>query len=214
MITHCPHCDAWFRVRAEQLRQARGQVRCGACEEPFDALAELRDEPPPPPPEPFPAAPERKAGTAWIWGLGALFLAVLLGVQFLWWQRDRLAASPAGWPWAQALCRLLPCEVRPPRRPGRIEVISRSLTPDPGHPGTLKFRLEIANRAPMVQPWPRIDLALTGDRGETLGGLRLYPKDYLPKDHPPWFPPGQEISIRVRIADTRPPSSGFHIAFH
>jgi len=216
VITHCPHCNAWFRVQAEQLRQAHGRVRCGACREPFDALAELRDEPclPPPGPEPAPPSPGREAGPAWIWVLGSLLLAVLLGIQLLWWQRDRLAASPAGRPWAQALCRLLPCEARPPRRPDRIEVVSRDLAPDPSHPGTLKFHLEIANRAPMVQPWPRIDLVLTGVRGETRGGLRLYPKDYLPADHAPWFPPGQEVQIHLRIADTQPPSSGFRIAFH
>jgi len=219
VITRCPHCDTWFRVQAGQLQAARGQVRCGECDHPFDALAELRDEPPPvshapaEDPAPLPArhAPS-PAGILWI--LGALVLGLILVLQVLWWQRERLAATPNGWPWARALCRVLPCEARPPRRPDRIEVIGRSLTPDPAHPGTLRFHLEIANRARMPQPWPRIDLVLSDQRAAPLGGLRLSPKDYLTPDAPEWFAPGHSLEVRRRIADTRPPSRGFHIEFH
>lgn len=40
-ITRCPHCHTAFRVSAEQLRAAAGQVRCGSCGEIFDAQAHL-----------------------------------------------------------------------------------------------------------------------------------------------------------------------------
>lgn len=53
MLTRCPHCETTFRVTAEQLKARRGQVRCGACREVFDALERLVEELPvvfPPPP--------------------------------------------------------------------------------------------------------------------------------------------------------------------
>jgi predicted Zn finger-like uncharacterized protein len=46
MLTRCPHCQTHFRVTAEQLKIRQGQVRCGACQEVFDALDSLSDEAP------------------------------------------------------------------------------------------------------------------------------------------------------------------------
>lgn len=44
MLTRCPHCSTWFRVRAEQLSVAGGQVTCGECDAVFDALTSLVEE--------------------------------------------------------------------------------------------------------------------------------------------------------------------------
>ena len=44
MLTRCPHCQTHFRVTAEQLKIRQGTVRCGACQEVFDALETLHDE--------------------------------------------------------------------------------------------------------------------------------------------------------------------------
>ncbi len=47
MLTQCPACHTLFRIRGEQLRAADGQARCCRCNQVFDALANLRDEPVP-----------------------------------------------------------------------------------------------------------------------------------------------------------------------
>lgn len=52
MYTYCPHCRTTFRIRPEQLCQARGEVRCGVCSYAFNALDTLSEHlaaPPPPP---------------------------------------------------------------------------------------------------------------------------------------------------------------------
>ena len=46
MFTQCPQCEAAFRITAEVLQQARGQVRCGSCDLAFNALDHLYEEPP------------------------------------------------------------------------------------------------------------------------------------------------------------------------
>ena len=58
MITRCPACQTVFRLRPEQLHARGGEVRCGHCFHPFNALehtVEVRDDgaaataaPPPP----------------------------------------------------------------------------------------------------------------------------------------------------------------------
>lgn len=44
MLTRCPHCLTQFRVTAEQLKIRQGKVRCGVCQQVFDALESLKDE--------------------------------------------------------------------------------------------------------------------------------------------------------------------------
>lgn len=43
LITQCPACATMFRVVPDQLRISEGWVRCGHCDEVFDANAQLRN---------------------------------------------------------------------------------------------------------------------------------------------------------------------------
>lgn len=45
MLTRCPACETHFRVTAEQLKARSGRVRCGACQNVFNALDSLIEEP-------------------------------------------------------------------------------------------------------------------------------------------------------------------------
>lgn len=44
MYTQCPQCQTLYRVTAELLRAARGQVQCGRCAAVFDALSFLVED--------------------------------------------------------------------------------------------------------------------------------------------------------------------------
>ena len=51
LITRCPACETLFKVVPDQLRISEGWVRCGQCDEVFDASAHLvKDLPQPPVP--------------------------------------------------------------------------------------------------------------------------------------------------------------------
>ena len=45
MFTQCPKCETIFKLSAEVLRAAAGEVRCGRCGEIFNALSSLAEEP-------------------------------------------------------------------------------------------------------------------------------------------------------------------------
>ena len=47
LITRCPACRTMFKVVPDQLRISEGWVRCGQCEEIFDAQANLQEAAPP-----------------------------------------------------------------------------------------------------------------------------------------------------------------------
>jgi predicted Zn finger-like uncharacterized protein len=44
LYTQCSKCETVFRLSAEVLRAAGGQVRCGRCGEVFNALARLAED--------------------------------------------------------------------------------------------------------------------------------------------------------------------------
>src|SRR5476651_298506 len=44
VYTQCSKCETVFRLSAEVLRAAGGQVRCGRCGEVFNALAHLAED--------------------------------------------------------------------------------------------------------------------------------------------------------------------------
>ena len=53
MLTRCPACQTVFRLRPEQLHARRGEVRCGHCFHPFNAIEHALE----PPAHAPPAAP-------------------------------------------------------------------------------------------------------------------------------------------------------------
>ncbi len=44
MITRCPNCTTSFRVTPDQLKAMQGRVRCGQCQQVFNAIDSLLDE--------------------------------------------------------------------------------------------------------------------------------------------------------------------------
>lgn len=73
MYTQCPHCQTCFRIAEAHLKVASGKVRCGSCQEVFDAtqylFKNLTDREPitdfklPAPPAPPPGSRPRQAET-------------------------------------------------------------------------------------------------------------------------------------------------------
>lgn len=64
LATRCTACGTIFRVVQDQLKISEGWVRCGRCQEVFNALEGLFDlerEPPPQRPQPRPVEPEAPA---------------------------------------------------------------------------------------------------------------------------------------------------------
>jgi predicted Zn finger-like uncharacterized protein len=45
MLTRCPACETHFRVTAEQIKARSGRVRCGSCQQVFNALDTLIETP-------------------------------------------------------------------------------------------------------------------------------------------------------------------------
>ncbi|HET7921481.1 MAG TPA: DUF3426 domain-containing protein [Gammaproteobacteria bacterium] len=314
MLTTCTECGTRFRLTAEQLRRAEGQVRCGRCGEVFDAFVHLHgddgtpwsvapeadDAAPIAPPEPYepetaspPAdedtrlgdtselpespnvrveprmddlfaaldaehasmpdeagAPDTEAALSdaldaaettelpaesagdselpphdhvltqphqgrhrtW-WALGCLCLLLLLGVQVVNANRERLGRNLVIGPSLNALYTLLGHPLAAPRALDAWQLDNANVTSDPEAAGGLSITGNLANTAGFSQPWPLLRVELTDRYGDVLKRRDFAAADYLPAAQAGRLPaPGTATHFRLDVVDPGPDAVGFLIA--
>ena len=142
-------------------------------------------------------------------------LAMLLVVQLMLADRERLAAS-AGWrPAVAALCGALRCSLPAWRDPAAITVDQRDVRPLPERPGVLRVSATIRNDARWPQAWPRLTLTLSDLDGRALGMRAFEPAEYLtaPPQHVT-VASGESAAIRIDIVEPSPHAVAFNFQFH
>jgi len=314
MFTQCPGCHTLFRISRRELAEADGRVRCGLCQEAFDASALLRDrlppeldqilglemgervrrtvisqategapEPPPPPrlphggglqpstvqppaavhprppavePEPpaaalpevlprelAPAAVSRTTAEdratdfreqavldaegrltahhaprfAWRRLAAALLLVLLLGGQWLYFQRETLARDPAWRPLVATLCGLAGCRLPLVRRPEQLALLSRTLRTHPQQPGAMLLTATVVNRG-RPQPWPQLGVTLRRMNGEVAARRWFAAEQYLDVSAPARtagqpMPVGEPYPVRLAFLDPGQGANNFELDF-
>ena len=136
-----------------------------------------------------------------LWAI-VVALSLLLCLQVVIADRERLAMQ-AGWrPVVIALCGVFRCEVPTWREPTAFTMLSRDVRPLPDAPGTLQAQATFRNEARWAQWWPEIVLTLKDADGRTLGARALQPGDYLPEgETTTTIGPGQSAQMAVRIRE-------------
>ena len=224
-VVRCPACQTAFKVTPEQLAVANGMVRCGHCQQVFDAGGPGQGTAPGNAPtasaaKPVPASapsapatqvlsflrdntPSATALDAWLRrprvqlglkvALGVLVLA--LGLQWLLYARDRLAANDPSWqPVLNGLCAPFGCEVAPLRELQALRIESTVL--QRRVPDQFVFELVLKNTAPRALATPAVELSLTDASGQLLVRRVLLPSDWQPPAAPA-LPAGAESPLQV-----------------
>jgi len=145
-------------------------------------------------------------------GTAALALALLLQVAIA--ERERLARSPFWRPAVERLCLLASCRLSAWRQPEAFTPVQQAVAADPRQAGVLRVQLAFRNDADWPQPWPQIEIALTGVDGGTLGLRRFAPADYLNAGQAAEIRPGQTVSVEIALQETSAKAAGFAFDFH
>ena len=144
-------------------------------------------------------------------GTAALALALLLQVAIA--ERERLARSPFWRPAVERLCLLASCRLSAWRQPEAFTPVQQAVAADPRQAGVLRVQLAFRNDADWPQPWPQIEIALTGVDGGTLGLRRFAPADYLNAGQAAEIRPGQTVSVEIALQETSGKAAGFAFDF-
>lgn len=113
-----------------------------------------------------------------LWGLGSLALLALLAGQFLFFYRNELATIPSWRPVVADFCVYAGCTISPLRDIGRIELLQTTIAPHPQYESTLRIRAALVNRAAFRQPYPGMEITLTGHDGNIIARRTFSPVQY------------------------------------
>ncbi|MCC4595752.1 DUF3426 domain-containing protein [Xanthomonas campestris pv. phormiicola] len=164
-----------------------------------------------------PSAPRRPVLRAAPWQWIALAgLVLLLALQILVADRQRLGADARWRPWVAGVCQALRCSLPPWREPSAFTMLSREVRPLPGRAGTLQIQATFRNDARWAQAWPLLQLSLADADGRTIGSRVLRPEEYLGRTRPdaPTLAPGQSAQVAFQVREPAAGTAAFSFDFH
>lgn len=132
-------------------------------------------------------------------GAAIAALAVLLALQIVLADRERLATDPGWRPLATAVCGLLGCELPPWSEPSAIVLAAREVRPHPDRAHALQVRASFRNEARWAQAWPRLMLTLSDVDGRAVAARAFEPHEYLGAAPSERFLPGQSVDISLDL---------------
>ncbi|WP_290633753.1 DUF3426 domain-containing protein [Aquisalimonas sp.] len=161
------------------------------------------------------AARRRRSRGVWLGGI--LLLALALGLQAVYVQRDTLAADPRWRPALEALCAVAGCELPLPRDVDRIRLVRGQVSDHPERDDALVATASLVNEAAFRQPFPLLQLSLLNDNQDVAGERWFHPSDYLGDAEyaERWqqgMPPNTPIRVRLVLED--PGSGARQYLFH
>ncbi|MFP4131272.1 MAG: DUF3426 domain-containing protein [Thiohalospira sp.] len=147
------------------------------------------------------------ATTGWL--VASLLLLALFPAQFLYFERNALAANyPELRPTLEQLCEVAGCRVEPQRDPDAFSISGREIRAHPERKEALRVTAELVNNADYAQPLPFLHLILSDQNKEPLAAGRFEPGDYHSAP-PERLSPGEAASVELDIPDPGPEAVNF-----
>jgi|GEM_PF-196254 len=152
-----------------------------------------------------PAASAPAGARRWLLPAAIASLALLLGLQVLLADRDRLAGDAQWRPLVASVCGLLGCSIPAWHEPAAFALLAREVRPHPDAPGALRVSATFRNDARWTQDWPRLVLTLSDVDGRPVAARAFGADEYLASAATATgLDPGQTADIAL---DIREPSA-------
>ncbi len=152
-----------------------------------------------------PAASAPAGARRWLLPAAIASLVLLLGLQVLLADRDRLAADAQWRPLVASACGLFGCSLPAWHEPAAFALLAREVRPHPDVPGALRVSATFRNDARWTQAWPRLLLTLSDVDGRPVAARAFDADEYLASaPTATGLDPGQTADIAL---DIREPSA-------
>jgi predicted Zn finger-like uncharacterized protein len=151
----------------------------------------------------------------WPWVVVGLLLALLLGIQLAWAERDMLIRDATVGGWLRSTCRTLGCELPLVAAPDQIELLASNVQAHPSVAGALMISASVRNDAPFAQPYPVLAITLSNAQGKPLSMRRLQPREYLDDNAVlrRGLAPGESAVLLLEVQDPGNQAVAFEFGF-
>ena len=213
MYTQCPDCQTYRTVSVKELSKRQAIIRCHQCKVKFDALLLLKDGK-------LPKKQKKSDGSippvvikklniakAFYWQIGTACCLVLLGIQFIYFEMDRLSQQTRYRTWLQKTCQIVSCQL--PAYDNKADIIIINATFNALNKQAYLFEALFMNQATFPQHFPRVQLSLKSFTGEIFAQRIFYPHEYL-QQKMTFFNPNQPTAIKLSISAPNQPIGGYH----
>ena len=150
---------------------------------------------------------------AWRWWGAAAALLVLLGVQFLWFERSRLSLVPEYRDAYVSVCRYLPCKLPEYSAPEALGISGLIIRSHPTRAGALRADALLANDARWRQDFPDLRLEFSDLQNTPVAARIFSPDEYLAGEMAGLrFIPGRtEVRVTLEIMDPGPDALNYSL---
>lgn len=121
----------------------------------------------------------RSAGRRWPWVVGTLVLALSLGAQLAYAERDLLLNQAQIRPWLDRTCETLHCRLPLRHDTAQLQLVSRDIRPHPSVRGALIVSATLRNDADFAQAYPVLEITLSDLDENRIAMRRFQPREYV-----------------------------------
>ena len=148
-------------------------------------------------------------------GLAIGLLVLLLGLQWVYFNRDTLAADAGLRPALTRFCNVLNCRLPLRVDLAQLEIIDRDVRKHPQVDAALLINASIANRADFNQPYPVFEISFSDAAGEPVAMRRFLPREYLREsvDTAAGMAPDEPLHIVLEVRDPGDEAVSFQFGF-
>ncbi len=174
----------------------------------------------PPPVHPMVLVEDKAAGTCAgarlrrpQWAIAAGVLTLLLGLQWIHFNRFQLVAQPTLGPSVQAAYSFLGLQLTPAGEITEYEIRHWGAFATSGDIPQLTVRTQLTNTATFRQPFPLIRLVVEDRWADRVGMRDFEPHEYLPQNHTArkFLRPNERIEADISVVDPGPDARSFKI---
>jgi len=142
-------------------------------------------------------------------------LLLMLGVQWVYFNRTSLAAQADWRPGLESLCSFLRCELPLRVDLSRIELVNRDVRKHPRVAGALLINATLVNHADFPQPYPILDVTFSNSSGTPVAARRFNPVEYLSDqtDIKAGMPVDTALQVMLEIEDPGEDAVSFQFEF-
>ena len=143
------------------------------------------------------------------------FMALLLGLQWVYFNRDMLAAENGWRSKMERFCDVLHCDLPMRVDLARIGIVERDVRKHPVVEDALLINVTFENRAEFIQPYPLFEVSFTDKSGSLVTMRHFSPVEYLGEgvDLESGIPPQSPVQAVLEVLDPGAEAVSFEFGF-
>ena len=148
-------------------------------------------------------------------GVAIGFLVLLLGLQWVFFNRAELAADERWRPMLERGCSIVNCKMPLRSDVSRIDIINRDVRKHPTIKDVLLVNVAFKNTAEFTQSYPVLEVSFTDQSGEAVAMRRFRPAEYLDEatDRAAGMSTGSPLQVVLEVIDPGDQGVSFQFAF-